>query len=36
MEMHDRYDEQRIAPDLINDAVWKPIRRAAAGTPRQR
>jgi len=35
MEMHDRYDEQRVTTDLVNDAVWKPIRRAAAGTPRQ-
>ena len=35
MEMHDRYDEQRVPTDLVNDAVWKPIRRAAAGTPRQ-
>ena len=35
MEMHNRYDEQRVATDLVDDAVWKSIRRAAARPPRQ-
>src|SRR5262249_45418344 len=35
MEMHDRYDEQRVTTDLVNDAIWKSIHRAAAGRPRQ-
>jgi hypothetical protein len=34
MKVHDRNNEQNIAPDLINDSIGKPVGSAASGSLR--